>query len=659
PIPPQLGALRHLSRLNLSDNRLTGSIPAELAGLSNLQALRLFGNDLTGPIPAALVELADLATLNLGDNQLSGPLPAEFGHAAKLEDLDLRSNSLSGPVPSEFGNLTMLTSLIVADNPDLVGPLPAEITALDRLARFMAGGTGLCRPAGTRFDTWFGTIPERRIVRCEGGASVYLTQTVQSWDDPVPLLAGEPALLRVFVTAPNGGAATMPAIQATFFVDGDERHTVHIPASTASIPHEVVQSDLELSANSEIPASVIVPGLEFVLDVDPEGALDSSLGVTKRIPDSGRISVDVRRVPPFQLTLIPLLSGTEADSSVMQSMREIAADPGGHELVDRVRTLLPVGRIDVSAREPVISTARGTYTLLAQVGAIRLMEGGSGHWMGIFGSPPPRGRAFLGGWTSVSSPDARIIAHELGHNLSLQHAPCGFPAGVDPWFPYVNGNIGAWGYDLERGALVGPHSVDLMSYCTHGRYWISDYHYNRALDHRLASVRVEPRALAFRTRSLMVWGGRDEDGVPYLDPAFVVEATPTFPPAGGEYTIEGSSADGTPIFSHTFDMPVTADAEGQEASFVFALPVEPEWGENLAHITLSGPGGSASLDEKTDRSMAILRDPRTRQIRAFLSDYPNASLARAAVGVAGAGVATPALEVLYSRGIPDAPAWNR
>ena len=106
-------------------------------------------------------------------------------------------------------------------------------------------------------------------------------------------------------------------------------------------------------------------------------------------------------------------------------------------------------------------------------------------------------------------------------------------------------------------------------------------------------------------------------------------------------------------------MPVTADADGQEASFVFALPVETGWGETLASITLSGPGGSASLDESTDRPMAILRDPRTGQVRGFLADYPDGNMAQAAVEVAGAGVATPGLEVLYSRGIPDVPAWNR
>ena len=33
------------------------------------------------------------------------------------------------------------------------------------------------------------------------------------------------------------------------------------------------------------------------------------------------------------------------------------------------------------------------------------------------------------------------------------------------------------------------------------------------------------------------------------------------------------------------------------------LPVQPGWADQLAGITLSGPGGSVTLDEETDRPM--------------------------------------------------------
>ena len=165
-----------------------------------------------------------------------GHCRSNWGTLANSEDLNLQSNELTRSVPPEFDNLVLLRSLILADNSGLSGPLPPGITALDRLERLMAGGTGLCRPANADFDVWFRTIADRRLVACERGAGVYLTQAVQSWDDPVPLLAAKPALLRVFVAAPNGGTAMMPDVRATFFVGGTQRHTVTIASNGQSIP---------------------------------------------------------------------------------------------------------------------------------------------------------------------------------------------------------------------------------------------------------------------------------------------------------------------------------------------------------------------------------------------------------------------------------------
>ena len=658
PIPTELGGLTSLGALRFSGNDLSGSIPPRLGALAELGVLDLANNKLSGPIPAELGDLANLATLDLSENEFSGPLPAELGRAGKIEDFDLRDNELYGPVPREFGNLNLLKSLVLADNPGLAGPLPEDITGLARLELLMAGGTGLCRPADARFDAWFGAIADRYLARCREGRDVYLTQTVQSWGDPVPLLAGERALLRVFVTAPQSTTVAMPEVKASFYVNGAERHAVRIPARTQTIAHQVTEGDLKFSANVEIADWVIVPGLEMVIEVDPERTLDPALGVTKRIPESGRMAVDVRRVPPFQLTLIPILSETDPDSSVVQSVPDMAEDPDGHELLRYVRTLLPVAEIEVTAREPVVVSTGLAREILGQVRAMRLMEGGSGHWMGVgYERRWLGGVADLNGWSSFSRPVADIMAHELGHNLSLRHAPCGSPRGLDPWFPHSGGSIGAWGYDFERNALVSPQTADLMGYCVLPN-WISDFFFNKALNRRLAEDGATAAAMAAeanRERTLLLWGGRDEDGVPYLDPAFVVDAVPSMPVAGGDYTIQGATVDGTPVFSFAFDMPAIGDAEGEETSFVFALPVQSSW-DNLASITLAGPGGSAVLDDNTDRPMAILRDPRTGQVRAFLSDLPpEAQVAAETVG----GAVALGMEVLFSRGIPGTEAWRR
>ena len=53
-IPPALGALDHLQRLDLSGNVLTGPVPAALGQLTQLEQLHLAGNRLTGCIPVDL-----------------------------------------------------------------------------------------------------------------------------------------------------------------------------------------------------------------------------------------------------------------------------------------------------------------------------------------------------------------------------------------------------------------------------------------------------------------------------------------------------------------------------------------------------------------------------------------------------------------------------
>lgn len=66
-LPPRLGTLIHLQTLDLSDNQLVGSIPPDLTDLTNLSALYLGGNRLTGCVPAELreIEYNDLAALGL------------------------------------------------------------------------------------------------------------------------------------------------------------------------------------------------------------------------------------------------------------------------------------------------------------------------------------------------------------------------------------------------------------------------------------------------------------------------------------------------------------------------------------------------------------------------------------------------------------------
>ena len=203
PIPPKLGSLTYLERLDLRSNTLTGPIPSELSGLTNvslfwlgnneltgtipawlgrlprLGGLALWGNNLTGgipeelrnlnlwelslswndlsvgPLPAWLRDQARLRWLYLSGSGVTGEIPAWLGRLFRLESLYLSSNDFTGPIPQELGSLANLEQLSIAYNWGLSGSLPfaSGQSTLERLDIFL---TQTCAPVAWR--DWLKTI---------------------------------------------------------------------------------------------------------------------------------------------------------------------------------------------------------------------------------------------------------------------------------------------------------------------------------------------------------------------------------------------------------------------------------------------------------------------------------------------------------------------
>lgn len=342
---------------------------------------------------------------------------------------------------------------------------------------------------------------------------------------------------------------------------------------------------------------------------------------------------------------------------MIHTVESAARDPQGDELLGYIRKLMPVGELSVTAHAPVLIDTNDGYELLEATESIRVMEGGMGHYMGTMsGTTAGRllGVAHLGGKSAYSRPWAQVMAHELGHNFSLLHAPCGTTG--DPHFPYPDGRIGVWGYDFTGGGrLIWPTEYDVMTYC--GGEWISDYHFTKAFRYRLADEGAGAAvAVGGEAQSLLLWGGVDSTGIAHLKPAFVVDASPALPDSTGPYRVTGRDRSGDELFTLNFAMPEVADGDGS-SSFAFVLPVRSGWEGNLASITLNGPEGSASLDLDSNLPMAILRDPRNGQVRGILRDLPNGVVTHAD---AVAAMSPPSgLEVFFSRGVPDPEAWRR
>ena len=142
-LPPELGNLRNLLALRLSENEgLIGQIPPGLGSLEKVRSLNLWGNSLSGPIPSELGSLGQLRRLDLSRNSLSGAIPPELGNLEQLSSLSLHDNSLSGEIPPELGNLEQLERLWLANN-SLSGEIPPELGNLEQLERLWLSNNSL------------------------------------------------------------------------------------------------------------------------------------------------------------------------------------------------------------------------------------------------------------------------------------------------------------------------------------------------------------------------------------------------------------------------------------------------------------------------------------------------------------------------------------
>ena len=658
-IPVELGDLGSLRRLDLSRNDLTGDVPGALGDLADLETLHLRGNGLTGKVPAQLGRLGNLQSLDLSDNELAGEVPGKLGNLGNLRTLRLDNNNLTGAVPDELGHLANLERLDLDGNVGMSGALPSTLTALG-LAELLLGGTGLCvRPEDSAVRSWLRSIPRRRVRACgtrgggSGTATAYVVQAVQSAAFPVPLVAGRPGMLRVFVSAPEAGNARMPTARATFYQDDGSVWSVEAPSGNGAVPAEPAEGSLQASANADVPGWVLRPGVEMVVVVDPGGVLDPALGVPRRIPETGRTALPVHQVPSFDVTVVPFLWETEPDSSILDVTRGMTPDDS---LFEATRRLLPVGAMTVTVHDPVWTSSNSAFDLLDETEAIRTIESGGGYWMGTMQNTTPDGLlgvAAINSRTSFSRPSSGTIAHEFGHSMSLAHAPCGGAAGPDPAYPDRRGNIGAWGWDRRSGRPVPPGRKDLMGYCRF--VWIGDYHFANAFRWRMHDEAGVGAFAGASTRVLLLWGGADAEGKPFLNPAFATDARPSRPERAGAWRIVGEANDGRGLFDRVFDMTETADGDGR-ASFVFTVPAEPAWANSLARIVLTGPGGYAEMDARTFPTAALLLDAGTGRVRGIMRDWSDP---RTALPDAAGALPEPGLEVQLSRGIPAPEAWMR
>ena len=604
------------------------------------------------------VEDSLVRELRLPDNGLEGPLPPALGSLLGLETLDLADNDLTGGIVTEITSVDPLDTVRVSDNEEMEGPLPFRMVDLENLRALEYEDTDMCASPAPTFQEWIDSLDVAKGATCDNPDSVrlslpvvYLNQAIQRTEGDVPLISDREALLRVFLVGDQENAFFEPEVVATFTRDGQEVLRLVIPSDQDRVPTSADESSLLWSYDTVIPARHIVEGTELVVVADSAEVIPRAEGSKTRFPETGSHALDVIEVPPFELTVVPVLYADNPDSSIFEWTDSV--DDDSHH-VGLFRYSFPVGEFTATSWDTAYVTSldmteeNNTWPVLLEVEQVYKSAEASGYWYAVAHSDEGyvRGIARLNGLVSFGKPWDTELAHEVGHTLDLLHAPCGGALGTDPDFPYDNGSIGVWGYDFRDGSLVSPERRrDIMGYC-YELGWLSDYYFEKVIRVREDKVEdwtnEELPGTGRKGEMLVLWGGV-LNGELRIEPVHQMYTTPTLPRETGPYTLEGITSGGGVDFSLSFTP--GEDVDGNKY-FLFTIPIEDDWEDTLERITLTGPEGEVTVDSSDRRALTVVTDPATGLIRAILRDWTRA--------LPGALGDTSGLEVVTTRGLQEA-----
>ena len=464
--------LSKLRNIGLDTNGLTELPEGIFADLSRLEKLDLGANDLIELPEGVFSGLASLEWLNLSGNGLTALPEGVFSGLASLREIHLNWNpgspfTLTAELTrTDSGDRTSRGPATLGFNIAEGAPFAMSIPLVARggtlsspSASFVAGATMATEAtltfdgSGTGVSVAFGPVPtvcedpesNTEGPKCSGLEIVagdllvvanpetvalsvpaaHLTQASQDLSGRIPLIAGREALLRVFATVDEYYTLGHEG-RATFFVRGQEVHSASLELPASGIPLDVEEGRLAHSFNARIPGHVLEPGLEVVMELDPDGALPLKEGSSSRFPASGRLALDVREVPPMNLTIVPVLYHTEARQETNRMVEDITRDMAGTDsygTIGPARGMLPIGDLNVRLREPYYSFADTSETdgghLLDEIGMLRHLEAvGDEYYHGIFYHPHVWSWGFLGlayryGYSAISGFHQTHTRHSL------------------------------------------------------------------------------------------------------------------------------------------------------------------------------------------------------------------------------------------------------
>jgi len=418
-------------------------------------------------------------------------------------------------------------------------------------------------------------------------AQVYAQSAGANYQRLVP---GKETWVRAYVVAESAGTAA-PVVRLTGYNGTATLGTIAMTgpavlpqlAAGAAVPDSMRYNEA-LTFNANLPPAWVGGGLRVRVEIDPDRRYGNPI-VVDATPNVGTAT-------RIDLVLVPLVSG----GNVPQM-------PAAADVIDEIVRRLPIARenVSVSVRAPYtlttvtdgVDTGSDWSSALGELETLRRSEARTKHYYGFVRPMVSAGTAGIGyvnrvgstspnlsaiGWDASRASWRRTFSHELGHNFSREHAPCGGVANPDPNYPYANGALSSTPlFDSLLDDIVSPAGMsDIMGYCSGA--WFSDYNFREV--QRFVEAQPQPalsvQSAGRATEILIVSGSIGPDGVRFNPVQRLRGVAPVA--EAGEYTLRLVTAAGATI-EVSFDAVRVDHAAPAEQHFFVRLPDPGELAE--------------------------------------------------------------------------------
>jgi hypothetical protein len=446
-------------------------------GSSTLAACALHGGEDVGD--ELLVPIPTRDAGSAGDGADASARTPEAGGATATRDAALPPPEDAATSTPQNADATPTTA--DATTPAAVGTSAPTTLSYDYAAALAIGEVAVFQ--GVKVSVWKGTTISTRNA---------------------PVVVGRPGLVRVYVT-PRPGWSSRPVTAVLTLAIGAVSQTFSITKTPTTASSD---GTLDSTFNFDLPGSAFAESATASVEltvakgagsttagdarVAPLALLAASSGSTLkvvivpvrydadgsgRLPDTSPAQLEAYR--KTLMGLFPARSVTVTTRAAYPWSKAISYTGAGFSQI--LQALQILRQTDKAPKDTYYYGAFAPASSFAVYCSSGCVTGLSG-----VGTNPSDAsvRASVGvGFTGIST--AETAAHELGHAHGRWHAPCQ-TSDADPAYPYANGGLGVFGYDINAKKLMSPATyTDMMGYCDPA--WISDYNYAALFD-RMQSV---------------------------------------------------------------------------------------------------------------------------------------------------------------------------